>query len=517
MDQQPDTRLQATAPRFHEKLAALPTLAGWVNPNHPEEAALTREANQWIAKLTHAIEAMGYQPYSGVEVNFAAKGPSTTPTGYEKYVISETTRARKEAGLRLRIEHMNRHGGWPMPLFKPGLPAQEADGAAWMRELLEKILDPANAGDAGLVSDLQLCQDSLRPWLHPQMIAALNRFLLDPSLDTRPGIISDQINTQEHEFTGKTHVDSNNMELVAPPADPLTTIRRTMRIKSLAWQATWDYDQLYVGCAEEIANPASHAPIDPVAEKLLMAMGAHNIRFSGENGSTGEHLNLSLKRCTPGRPDQYFQALKDKQLFIDDNVLTHKESRLLLAEALEDYLPHDTLMALGNTIDLTRFCPEETIRKGHEIRSDKASTTEGSRIELRTFNTASSNLSLSMLSALSVIYATLQTIHAHPDIEGRFRYKQLTPVDVQVIRNAMHERWPADKTVDDYMVRNIPRFREHSLTLATMRELAEQEVAASGETLSLTERFDGIDRFADAIVSRTRRIQQQPVHSAAER
>ncbi|MAR55608.1 MAG: hypothetical protein CMM93_00340 [Rickettsiales bacterium] len=509
----PGTHVTQARP-FKEILSSQPTLAGWRNPYADPasaEARATRLAEIQIHRLLDAMAELGYQPFTGVEVNFALNDTELL-SDYVAHIKEETLKARQHVGFQQK-QRAFRRTGWVQPIFLPGLPRKEAESGKWLRQLLDQALTITDEELPALTKDLELCLEGLTEWLNPALRTQLQVYCNDPAISSKPGVLNyygfETIPGQDNEFYGKVHIDVKNVEVTTSASDPLTTIRRVNRIKSLAFQATHDYDQLYVGSLEELENPDSFAPIDPIAEKILNALGDHNIAFSWKGkGSTGEHLNFSLQAIDgPAQPAN--RLIDQRNSFVDNNIMRSTNIRELFTHIFLGYLSHDTLLGIGNLEDIKKYQkdtfgnPAEE-QRCHEIRPSKnEGSGASSRIEIRTFNSASSNVTLSMLAVLSAAYAALLVIHEHPEIEEGVRMGVMQDNAKATICNAMRQRWPVEFNVRADVDASLARFSEHSVTLAMMRYLDEKAEIREDATETLLDCGALADRFEKTIYTRT--------------
>lgn len=443
-------------PNFAGVLARKPRIAGWShNPwQDPEsaDAIATRIATRYIQHFTHALSDLGYLPFMGAEVNC-------------------------------------------------GLAATISESCSPADDLITAIDNICNAIHARM--EMMYPAGAALPYVR----AKLSR------IDT---------------LLGKTYNDCNEFELCTPAQSPYANVLRVNAVKRILYETSHDYISHFAHSREGRADDDAEIPSSPTAEHLASQMGPYRVTFANRYQATGEHLSLSLLRRDQQYITDYSHARRhseafaeagaspsNKSAFGEANLMQDEQWSQVLLDALLDYLPNDDMLAYGHKQKL--HCIQIEQRQGkikHEIRWHAENATadagadslETSRIEVRSYNDASSNVALTTLAILAITYATVKAIHHDPAIMKNAQtdgVPRLNLNDVDRIKATLAKRYRSRPRLAASEQVMRARFVHDSLTLQLMREFVEETVPFPAEKKRL---LDEIDTFVEAVLDRPRQV-----------
>ncbi len=521
---------------FKEILANLPDISGWshnmwARKDTPDMRA-TRMAERYVQRFTMSMRDMHVIPLSGVEVNFAARNGSAMLDSEVRDAIKTEYRERLKALKRYDVQRHNELGIMELPQslcdkiseMKNKLTSDMAlynDVQHSKVYSLRKLLDDISRH--GYISSGE--RDEIKGLSEYLSLAPMpkrqKKFLRNLLRDTDPEshryiYRPDAYFTTTNDLNGfqrSVYVDQNvNVEIPTRLGSPIATIMRTNTAKQRTYEASYDYMEHYLDSAEYAADPESDMPMSPRSEGIAMAMlpKAYRITYGKDDLASGEHLSVSFYRPRAGENPSSTSVTKDRDDYAERNMLNHGEWADLFHRAYENFLPQDTLLALGHKSWFDAF--SEDLRR-HHVRSNGTKGAESRRLELRTYGNSRSNIALAMLGVMAVNYAVVKTIHDDPKLryllENADDFK-LSIVDEQKVLKALEERY--GKYMDDEipLMPNdaISRFRTESLTLEMMR----QWVRDNAQGAEKAEMFSEIEGFKQDILTRSQQLlsQQEP-------
>lgn len=443
-------RLEREYPDFRQRLAGEHTIAGWThNPwqdAHTPDAKATAIALKYIKLFQDQFAALGYLPYTGVEVN--------------------------------------------VPLI--------ADGGVKIPEQMVQHLHAQYEKFTTLVKEKY-------PPGRPT-----------PRIDDRL--------TVDSEFLGRIYNDVGEVEIATPAQSPLATVARVNAVKRIMYEGSHHYGTLYSRSQEGQARPDEAIPASGCADLVASGMPPYDVYYANNEGATGEHLSFSLVRHALEPGMGYHNAKLDHEVFAAANLFTNPGWKQLFHEAFLRYLPSEALLAYGHPYVFSISKPERGKVCTHTIRYKQAEVTssedgtydeqywegnapEDTRLEIRSYNDASSNVALSMLGVIGIAYGVIRAIHDDPEMAARYGHgtPSLTEQDCQHILATLQETMPFNIQVPRSLHESQARFRQQSLSIAMMHQLADSTAQTPEESAAMHKEINGFQRL---IVDRTKALQQ---------
>lgn len=253
---------------------------------------------------------------------------------------------------------------------------------------------------------------------------------------------------------------------------------------------------------EEGADNDAPAPRSAIAQKMRQALGSCDVYFKGCRLSCGEHINLSVWHTK----DKDFHALPEMIAGTQTqnvNLMNHPWWETLFWTALHRYLAADTVLALGNERIFDMIGNHAPLYKDGGVPNQ-------ARLEIRSFNNASSNVSLTMLSILSALYAAVTTAREIPEfrekMEASHDQRWLYEPDADAILKRMEQKFSRGQEAPQTIEGALARFKSQSLTLNVMRELAEKHASQPPREGCPQLRTEDADVFHRAAVARLDRM-----------
>lgn len=508
---------------FAQKLAHLNSLDGWTHNPYASpdsaDAVATRIANRYIREITHRLLDMGYMPITGVEVNFAAAGIS--PREFVEYAqdntqafcnvrikrqiaelmqpmetafltelesiakdIGASQEGREEDHCRQRADLQEWLEKTFIPLFrKGGIEGAFRDGDYVYKSVAVALCEAQDPDDRA-IQRLDSVMDRMhKAWLEFQEEKKKHQKRFHPS----------GASGASARLGGRLYVDANEVEVATEIGSPMATIARVDAIKKLAFEMGDDYHRLKASSSDADAPPVS----SPIAQRINEDFGHFDVFFRAQSKNMGEHLNFSLWRSE--RKD--YLALGDmmERKIGGQNMIEEWQWQGLFKEALVNFLPADTLLALGN---------DELLYKNGE---HFIQTTKGPRLEIRSFHDSTSNLSLTMLSVLSIVYATVKTMQEMPEFQEEKKQWKLrgpTHEETVAIINRMKETYGWQKDIPKTKQGAKHALDASSVTLQVMREMEESYVPREGHVGETPLREEDVPEFRRAVDRRLKCLEK---------
>lgn len=511
---------------FAETLATQPPKKrdGWTHnpsgaPGSPDAVA-TRIANRYITEITNRLLDMGYMPLTGVEANFLTAPCS--PDTVVKY-INEATREYRAALVRQAVGPLSRalqaeavasleSVARDLAASQSLLPADQAkERSHWLQwvnnELLpllrEKGVEGFSISSGALMPahNLELLEYT-KSYPDDKEVRKLSA-CIDTILDMHTKLDTAQKNAGarfkdgaiaiDPDSCGSVYVDNRmDVELATEIGSPRATVARVNAIKKTAWEVGNEYERQWRAHIKEHGESSEEAPRSRVAQLMRDKLKpSFDVFFRAVNANCGEHLNISLWKTDHKDYTRLNETMKKSK-----NLMDSEFWRELVADTLCMTLPADTLLGLGNDAVFER-----------KAERHKCETTKDGRVEVRSFNNATSNVSLTMLATLASVYTLVKTMREMPRVEGRGLHGELRYEDKMEILQKMK---------DDYDLRDtLPRSKEaaldafqHSVTLDVMRELAETYKPRPGHEGESPLSIEDVDAFHEAAQSRVEHLER---------
>ncbi len=476
---------------FRERLAQEKNFEGWSqNPWRDKEHVdmqMTSTAKKYIRYFTDELIAMGFLPFTGVEVNC-----NVVPYGIDEAIQSHIENYTKDYRAWYAHEyHLKEEVEQIQSLF-----LEEIDQANWYHDEMRAVKKWLDNFDTDtpiwkcmeqdyidyINSEVRSLERSGR--VSEKFCNAFQRYLEKRELTYNKHMVGSYgIND---EFDGRTYVDGTEIEITTPPGSPLATAAHVTAIKRYLFQGTQAYEELFgdsrnpsESWSEALANST---PRPESVENISGALGGYNIRFDHEKGTdelnSGEHFNVSLQ-WIGGRDVTYrnYRTIDNaRETFREHNLMHsvhYSEWARLFFEALQELLPADTILAFGNDARIKSVNRERHPQK-HSIAFEdgyKASA----RLELRTFNDASSNIYLSTLAVMADMYAIACAIKdVIPEYQMKLNHKQdIHFSDKREIINKLGEEFCMNRNLPSSIDSMKERFIQESPTIKMMYKVAE--------------------------------------------
>jgi len=460
-------KLDKEHPAFRRQLGARPTIVGWShNPwqdASTPDAQATHIARKYLVLLTKAMQDLGYLPFTGAEVNAPLIGNHRNSVYALDGHIKQLYKGMQKAARQNRIDFLNKYK-------KP-----------W---------------DAKADETLET------PWINA----------------------TTSIDTPLH---GRIYVDGNELEIATPAQSPAATASRVNNIKRWLFESTYDYGMEYSRSPEGQSQPDAPIPASIMAQLIQAESAPYNILFADSDRPTGEHYSFSLIRHTLDSNMHYGNAKRDIDVFGAANLLNNRGWDNLFRQGFEQYLPHDTLLAYGHPQLWQRFATKDDRPVKHMIRrhipyntGNTVNTQESpaendaeTRLEIRSFNDASSNVTLSSLAILATAYALVKTIHAEPELRRqRTGTLPMLPSERQQVFQSMQKRCPGTSQAPTSLAEGKKRFLNQSLTVSMMREWVGEHVPDPARRTAL---YEEIETFRRAVIERAECIERSYAPTAS--
>ncbi len=541
----PAAREQALA----DVLATQKSFANWAyNPwAHPdsEEAKATAIANRFLQRFTDDLMQKGYMPVCGVEVNAVIEGRTNSKeivailrklvTYYDGYVhYQPAVRAAADAFAAT-------------PLLLSDAPQAPNEPFSIKHSLRRLATTPESIQT--MLHTLQNTQEILQQkgWITKERLFHTDstiKFLEDsthlpapfnPALRTRynqykhlfldtlmqahdPEIaMGPNDGKLENDFTynGRIYVDTKDeLEICTRASSPLETAHSVNSIKQMLVEASYDFSALY---ANLVGLKSDDQPVDVPRSALGAYLQQHashsfNAYFGNEKANCGEHVSVSLqRRKSPEKNYDNMRLFQDAMFRRKDannhsdkyfaaNNLAHNDGwHDLLTEAFKAFLPNDTLLATGNSKFLNVVANHTNPAK-QNIKTKGRNNGATARIELRSYNDASSNISFSLLGVTAVIYAVIKEIERHPQLNATVQANpySLTNDDIATILMGLKTHYQPNELLPSTLSGATERYHSSSLTSAMMREWVADHAASPQEQ---TEMLAEVEAFESMVTN----------------
>lgn len=514
--------MSGTEKKFERKLASKKHLAGWsanqwAAATSPDRVA-TQIAERYIRHFTSAMGDFGVIPFTGVELNLFPIGEQSN--AMVEYIRTASEQYRLRYAQRVECTEIIQ-GLKRVPFFAHRPKNNIALGKCLtLRSVFTKLVTQ------GFLDNKDM--DRLETYPDPQILAYLTpeaselvkhyydfikKLRENPAKNS--GTITVGLNQTEGEFTGRVYVDSaQEVEIATSPASPINTVARVNALKKLSYEATNEYEQLFQKSKYISSN--STAPRSAVAQAMRNHLKPFNLNYGDQNQNSGEHLNLSLLRKAAHSYASIHAAQNDKtarDIFSTDNLFKHTQIRKLFLKAYASFLPDSILLALGNHNPFSYYSGRRPFMKDKGPGGFEQCPSASSRIELRSYNDAASNISLSMLGVMAVTYAVVREMMDDPEIKrkcGTSYFTSITDDDTARVWKKLTARYAIEERVCDNLDEAKILFRDRSLVWKIMQEYAQEHAKSAQETGVLMEE---LKEFHYALCERADKLLTKHVHA----
>lgn len=299
---------------------------------------------------------------------------------------------------------------------------------------------------------------------------------------------------------GRAYMDSREIEIATHAQSPMATVARVNRIKRLAYEASADFAHEHYS---RRAAPAQSidAVRSPSARILANECPAFRVTYARNNlngnvQATAEHLNFSLVHHDPDHITDYATTQIDSQSFCDRNLFNKGSWKNLFYNILRDHLSADTLLAYGmpNSLNYQKSNQKHSIK----VHPQAAEKITDNRLEIRSLNDASSNLSLTSFAVTAIAYATMSLIMENSVLRHRYGdgRHDISDSDAVYIQQRLEKMAYSPEHVPATPEEAVEYFA-HSLTIASMKHYARQTPPAERSALE-----QEIQQFQQAVIGR---------------